>query len=147
MTIMEVPTGSASPRHVPWYRRWYAWAALGALITLAIVLPLVLLSSSSAPVTCRQQYQAWKTGPANPLAKDLAARLNVLDFAGAGAAAARMQAYPIPACADPAHYYTKLLTDVQRVGNTGIIGAMGMMADINADIGNLNRELDRIPNR
>ena len=115
-----------------------------AILAVLAVVPsaaAITACGSSAPPTCRQQYQAWKTGPSRSLAEDMAAKLNVYDLPGAGKDAGKLQAYPMPACADPAHYYTRLLTDLQRMGNTGIIGAMGMQSQINTDLSDLNSEL------
>jgi hypothetical protein len=88
-------------------------------------------ATASPALTCHQQYEAWKTGPARTAAKKLDAGLNAVSAAGttedlvkmqhgmetAGKAATRLQVTPVPSCADPAGYYRKFLTEVTASGD------------------------------
>lgn len=96
---------------------------------------------SSKPLTCAQQYQAWKTGPADILAKRtfgpddtaLTAAGNSDDIpamdsalAKLGQDAGQLEQYPMPACADPAGYWTQMLADLKAAGdNAGATSGLG----------------------
>ena len=96
---------------------------------------------SSKPLTCAQQYQAWKTGPADMLAKRtfgpddtaLTAAGNSDDIpamdsalAKLGQDAGQLEQYPMPACADPAGYWTQMLADLKAAGdNAGATSGLG----------------------
>ena len=90
--------------------------------------------------TCHQQYQAWKTGPAKAQAGKLTSALTAIQTAAssddtpllqsgieqAGSAARQLQAYPIPACADPAGYWNQTLADIRAAGdNAGTSTGLG----------------------
>jgi hypothetical protein len=76
----------------------------------------------SVPVSCSQQYQAWKQGPG----KGLIAAIHAVSVAGAAGdpqvltaalekaqpAVARGASHPVPACADPRGYWNVLLMHV-----------------------------------
>ena len=101
-------------------------------------------AAAATTASCRQQYQAWKYGPARPDGKKLAAALNGVQSAGtsdditlmraglkrAGRIAHRLQAYPMPHCADPAGYWAQTVADIRASGdNAGAAtGLMGLIA-------------------
>lgn len=112
------------------------FAAVAAVVLFAAVIAGALtltrrahLAAAAAPVSCHQQYQAWKTGPAKAAEKRLAKALDSLQSAGddlvlttdglkrAGRIAHQLQAYPMPACADPAGYWKKTLADIRASGD------------------------------
>jgi hypothetical protein len=81
-----------------------------------------------SPATCRQQYDAWKNGPADTIV----AEVNALDSAvlaedmsaltatlkKAGPEAVKAARYPIPACADPSGYWFALMMHVNAAANS-----------------------------
>jgi len=89
-------------------------------------------SSAAVAVSCRQQYQDWKHGPAQVSASKLAAALKTVqaarksgDVAGIRPAmkklvpaALGLAEHPMPHCADPANLYSRLVTRTYTVGNT-----------------------------
>jgi hypothetical protein len=92
----------------------------------------------SAPLTCAQQYANWKTGPANAPGKQLEADAAALGKAGddipvmtsglkaIGADATTLEAYPMPACADPAGYWQQYLGAMKAAGdNAGSASGLG----------------------
>ena len=99
---------------------------------------------SATPASCHQQYKAWKTGPAGTEAKKLVSALKSVQSAGAsadlvlissglkrtGRIAHQLQGLPMPACADPKGYWTRMLADIRASGdNAGIAsGLMGLIA-------------------
>lgn len=99
---------------------------------------------TTAPLSCHQQYRAWKTGPARAEAKKLASALKSVQSAGAsadlvlissglkraGRVAHQLQGLPMPACADPKGYWTRMLADIRASGdNAGTAsGFMGLIA-------------------
>jgi hypothetical protein len=101
-------------------------------------------ASAATTASCRQQYQAWKTGPAKATAKQLVRALNGVQAAGnsddinlmrgalrrAGILAHQLQANPIPHCADPAGYWPQTLADIRASGdNAGAAsGLVGLIA-------------------
>lgn len=82
------------------------------------------------PLACAQQYQQWRTGPADALSKstfgpdwtalngtiaqysaDIPAMKTAL--AKLGGDAAKLEQFPIPRCADPAGYWQQILADLK----------------------------------
>jgi hypothetical protein len=121
--------------------RWPAFAGIVALVVIAaggVTYALAghgggtasLATAITRTKTCRQQYAAWKTGPAAAEVKAWLADLqkmtseaNVEDFPAtdaaikaAGGASVTLQAYPMPACADPARYWQQALSYVSAAG-------------------------------
>jgi len=103
-------------------------------------------ASAAKPLTCKQQYDAWKTGPARAQAMQLKADLSKISAAGnaeditamtsalktTGADATALEQYPMPACADPAGYWEQVLTRIKAAGdNAG--SASGLSALILAE--------------
>ena len=115
---------------------------IAAIFTAAVLAVLAGCSSpgsstSSAPPTktaatsalaCKQRYLAWKNGPAKSAAGRFSAAQTALSAAASkennatgiaataeaeGRAAARLSAFPVPACADPRGYLAAVLTDVR----------------------------------
>jgi hypothetical protein len=88
-------------------------------------------ASSTAPSSCRQQYQNWKHGRARAGASGLKGALRQIqadaqsgDVAGMRAAmkelvpaALTMADHPMPHCADPAGLYAEFVTRIYTAGN------------------------------
>lgn len=107
------------------------YAGLAALVLIAgggtYALAAHRTAAAAKPLTCEQQYTAWKTGPANAPGKQLKADLGNVSSAGndedipaltsalktAGAAAVTLEQYPIPACADPGGYWGQILARIK----------------------------------
>lgn len=107
-----------------------------------------LTRSPAKPLTCAQQYKAWQGGPADALAKrTLGPDDKALTTAGnaddipamdsalgkLGGDASQLEAYPMPACADPAGYWTQMLADIKAAGDnasstSGLGGLLTAMA-------------------
>jgi hypothetical protein len=101
-------------------------------------------ATPAASASCAQQYHAWKYGPARAQGKRLAKALESVQSAGSsddmalmgaglkrsGRLAHELQAYPMPACADPAGYWKRSLADIRAAGdNAGTAtGFMGLIA-------------------
>jgi hypothetical protein len=98
-------------------------------------------------VKCSQQYRAWKTGPARPVARKFDAALRRFTVAAnaddiplmiarlrkVGPLAARLAAYPMPRCADPAGDYGQLLTRLQAAADN-VRSASGISAIMLANV-------------
>lgn len=95
---------------------------------------------SSAPLTCAQQFRTWLNGPASTLGKRIRPDLDKVVAAAkledipemtsglktTGALARKLAAYPMPACADPAGYWTQLLGFLEAAGdNAGTSSGLG----------------------
>lgn len=89
-------------------------------------------AATSAPPSCHEQYLAWKTGPAKAVAdKQLQPALRKVEAAGsdedlpllqssleaAGRVAVKLEAYPVPPCADPKGYYAQMLGLLRAAGD------------------------------
>ena len=88
-------------------------------------------ASAAKPLTCEQQYHAWKTGPANAPGKQLSADLSKASSTGSakdipaltsalkasGADATTLKQYPMPACADPGGYYEQMLARIKAAAD------------------------------
>ena len=116
---------------------------LAAVIVLAMAggaFYVVHSRASAGPLTCAQQYTAWKNGPANHDGKQLEAAAASLsadgktediaamdaDLKTLGADAAALKAYPMPACADPAGYWEQYLGQMKAAGdNAGTASGLG----------------------
>jgi hypothetical protein len=96
--------------------------------------------ASSKPLTCQQQYDNWRHGPAEAVAQRVKSDDAALTAAGksedipvmdtalkkAGNDAAALEAYPMPACADSHGYYQQMLADFKAAGdNAGSSGGLG----------------------
>ena len=145
----QQPQPQFQPRHQappPRRRRgnsYIAWTAAGIAVLLAGAAFYVIHNrtpspSASAALTCPQQYQAWKTGPAKPdgvKVKNDAAALSkagedipviTSDLKTLGTDAAALQAYPMPKCADPAGYWSQYLGAMKASGdNAGTSSGLG----------------------
>lgn len=130
------------PRRHKKSRGYATWIAAGVVIGVAAAgaAVYVLHGSNSGPLTCAQQYANWKTGPANAPGKQLEAAAAGISAAGKsediavmdsdlkalGADAATLQAYPMPACADPAGYWSQYLGAMKAAGdNAGTASGLG----------------------
>jgi len=105
------------------------------------------VAAAATTASCRQQYQAWKTGPARAKAKQMITALNGLQSAGksddinlmrgalrrAGMLAHQLQAYPMPHCADPAGYWAQTIADI-RAGGDNAGAATGLVGLIAAEV-------------
>ncbi len=102
-------------------------AACGSHGTSSVRRPTV----SAQPVSCRQQYEAWKHGPAFAEDSKLRAAVNAVQEAEKSGNAAAMRsamkklmpvavatsaAGPIPHCADPAGLYDEYVTGIYAAG-------------------------------
>jgi hypothetical protein len=89
-------------------------------------------SATAVALTCKQKYDAWKTGPAKAIETgQLEPALKKVTAAGSsedlvllrsslmatGRAAVKMEAYPMPPCADPKGYYAQFLGLIQAAGD------------------------------
>jgi hypothetical protein len=86
---------------------------------------------TSAPPTCHQQYETWKTGPAKALSVRLTQALTKVKTAGgnedipqlqaglksAAQIARKLAAYPMPQCADPGGYWGQFLGHLEAAGD------------------------------
>lgn len=118
-----------------------AAAALTACGTHTASTTAAAAPATTAPPSCHQQYTAWKTGPARAKAKQLTSVLGALQSAGedlvlltdalkrSARVAHQLQAYPMPACADPAGYWRKMLADI-RAGGDNASTSSGLSAVI-----------------
>ena len=85
-------------------------------------------ASVSSTTSCKQQYLAWKNGPAKSAAEQFTNAQTAVSAAASqqnnvsgitaaveaeGQAAAAFAAFPVPACADPGGYLAAVLTNVQ----------------------------------
>jgi hypothetical protein len=105
--------------------------------------------AAAKPETCRQQFGQWENGPAKAAGKKWVADLrkvqsaeNAVDIPetlaalkAAGKDAVALQAYPMPACADPAGYWPQALTYLKAAGDnagsaSGISGLMTAVAPL-----------------
>jgi hypothetical protein len=95
---------------------------------------------AAAAPSCKQQYSAWKYGPARTPGKKLVNALNAVQSAStsedvpvllaslktAGAAAVAAARYPMPACADPHGYWGAMLARIRAAGdNAGSASGLG----------------------
>jgi hypothetical protein len=93
-----------------------------------------------------QQYSTWQHGPAHAPGKQIVSALHAVQTAAAsedipavtaalktaGAAAVRLEQYPMPACADPHRYWNAILARIRAAGdNAG--SASGLSALILAE--------------
>ncbi len=104
---------------------------------------------TSAPPSCHQQYKAWQNGPARTLGKQIVPALKKVQaeastedipllnkaLKDSGNIARQLKAYPMPACADPAGYWTQMLGYLQAAGDnastsSGLAGLLTAMAPL-----------------
>lgn len=125
-----------------------ALVAAGVILAAGAGGTFYVLRSHSVPaaaLTCPQQYQAWRTGPAKPLGVKVKADAAAISKAGddfpvltsdletLGTDAGALQAYPIPKCADPAGYWPQYLGAMKAAGdNAGTSPGLGglLLADV-----------------
>lgn len=129
----QPPPGPPQRRRRPGRR--LAVPAIAGLVVLAVAGGAYALvqhrDATAAPLTCAQQYASWKTGSAYGDGKQLATDANAVSTAGKndditavdsslktlGAEAATLEAYPMPACADPKGYWAQSLADMKAAGD------------------------------
>lgn len=122
--------------------------------------------SPAKPLTCKQQYQQWKTGPAGAIAKRtltaddsaLTSAANSDDIPAMNSAlgklgndATQLGQYPMPPCADPAGYWPQMLAGLKAAGDNagstsglgGLLTAMAPMEKVKALEVKLSAELAR----
>lgn len=112
-----------------------ASAAAGIAITAAA---LTACSASAAPVSCASQYQAWRHSAGQSSGRrELKADLGKLRAAGSsdnilairsalirlGADAGKLGRPPMPACADPHHYWPAILARFRAAGANARAGS------------------------
>lgn len=115
----------------------YQLSILGAAVAVALLAVTACATQAGTPaavaatrsITCKQLYQAWRTGPANAAGRKLDADADAIgtadsdvpvivnDLKNAGADAAALEAYPMPECADPAGYWLQYLAAVKAAGD------------------------------
>jgi hypothetical protein len=122
----------------------------GMVLTIVALAGAVVLSGCSSTATtsaasCKQQYKAWQSGPAQNATKQFTAAQQSLSSAGStenlqaiktaveteGTAAAKLAAFPVPACADP-HGDLAALLDQVRAAATNVETANGLAALVQA---------------
>jgi hypothetical protein len=105
--------------------------------------------AAAKPETCRQQFGQWENGPAKADGKKMVADLRKVQVAEkaedipetlaaltvAGKDAVALQAYPMPACADPAGYWSQVLVYLRASGDnagstSGLNGLMTAVAPL-----------------
>jgi hypothetical protein len=138
--------GSGPPHHRK-RSRGLVYAVIAGLLVIAgagaayaLVSDRTSAASAAQPLTCKQQYDAWKTGPAHAQGKQLDTDLNKVSAAGsaeditaltsaleaAGAEAGVLERYPMPACADPHGYWGQVLAHIKAAGdNAGSASGLG----------------------
>jgi hypothetical protein len=147
------PEAWPQPDHRKW-SRGLVYAGVAALIVIAaggVAYALAGHGIGSAgaakPLTCKQQYDPWKTGPARAQGKQFEADLSKLSAAGsaeditamtsalktAGADATALEQYPMPACADPGGYWVQILAHIKAAGDNAA-SASGLSALILAEV-------------
>ena len=134
----------------PHRREWsrsLVFAGIAALIVIAVGGAAYALAghgtgsaSVAKPLTCKQRYDVWKTGPTRAQGKQLDADLSKVSAAGnaeditamtsalktAGADATTLEQYPMPACADPGGYWVQMLARIKAAGgNAGSASGLG----------------------
>jgi hypothetical protein len=135
----------APPHHHHRRRHWGRYVILTVAVfglTMAGVLALrgSLPGVHAKPLTCKQQYAQWKTGPAKAEAAKMITAMNATQTAAtsedlpltrsaliqAGTDARALQAYPVPACADRAGYWAQTLSLIAAAGdNAGASSGLG----------------------
>lgn len=125
----------------------------------------IAAGSGSNPLTCKQQFKDWQTGPAKAAAQSVKTDGNALDSAAnsedipatdaslkaLGNDAVKLEAYPMPECADPAKYWTQLLAGLKAVsdnansapGMAGLLAAEAPMEHVKSLETKLDAELKR----
>jgi hypothetical protein len=122
----------------------------GSVLTIvalagAVVLPGCSSAATTSAASCKQQYKEWQSGPAQNATKQFTAAQESLSSAGStenlqaikaaveteGTAAARLAAFPVPACADP-HGDLAALLDQVRAAATNVATANGLAAVVQA---------------
>ncbi len=122
----------------------------GSVLTIVALAGAVVLSGCSSAATtsaasCKQQYKAWQSGPAQNATKQFTAAQESVSAAGStenlqsikdaveaeGTAAAKLAAFPVPACADPHGDLAALLNQV-RAAATDAATANGLSALVQA---------------
>jgi dihydrodipicolinate synthase/N-acetylneuraminate lyase len=127
-----------------------------ARITFSSVLAIVVLAgaavlsgcgsaATTSAASCKQQYKAWQSGPAQNATKLFTTAQENLSAAGStenlqaikdavqkeGTAAANLAAFPVPVCADP-HGDLAALLDQVRAAATNVATATGLTALVQA---------------
>jgi len=115
---------------------------------------------AAASPSCKEQYSAWKTGPALAQSKKLTRALNAVESAGnsddfpdltaalkkSGAAAVVLLRYPMPACADPHGYWNSILDRIRAAGdNAGTSSGLSglLLAEVPLkDVPSFEKKLD-----
>jgi hypothetical protein len=110
-------------------------------------------AAQAAALSCKQQYTAWKLGPARAKGKQLTSTLHAVQTAAAsedvpaltaalktaGAAAASLDQYPMPACADPRGYWNAILARIRAAGdNAGSTSGLAALILAEAPLNDLS---------
>jgi dihydrodipicolinate synthase/N-acetylneuraminate lyase len=124
--------------------------AFGSVLTIVVLAGAAVLSgcgsaATTSAATCKQQYKAWQSGPAQNATKLFTTAQENLSAAGStenlqaikdavqkeGTAAANLAAFPVPVCADP-HGDLAALLDQVRAAATNVATANGLTALVQA---------------
>jgi hypothetical protein len=122
-------------------------------------------TAHQAAVSCKQQYDTWKTGPAKTVANRIQADLSKVTSAAnaedvpelnsalhaAGNDARSLKAYPMPVCADPSGDWAKMLGYIQAAGDnastssglSGLVLAMAPLEKVKGVENKLTAELKK----
>jgi len=155
------------PRRNPLRYAAYAVAAI-VLLGGSIGVTVALRHHAAAagrPLSCKQQYASWKNGAVHGAGEKLVRDTAAVRAAGAsddiktavsalkalGPDAAALQAYPMPACADPKGYWAAFLADMKAAGDNadsasglgGLLLAEAPLKKANALSVKLSAELKR----
>lgn len=120
------------------------WVAVIAVLVIAAAgsTAWALGVHSAAAPTCHQQYESWKAGPVSGIKATMNADLASLQSASdsadipamtsalrqLGQAAGQLRQYPMPACADPAGYWPRVVADMKAAGdNAGAGSGLGAL--------------------
>lgn len=115
--------------------------SIAVALAAVVALPGCGSGTPTTIINCKEQYLAWRSGPAQNATKQFTVAQEGLSAAGStknlqmitaaveaeGKAAANLAAYPVPACADPHGYLAALLAKV-RAAATNAATAKGLPA-------------------
>jgi hypothetical protein len=119
-------------------------------------------SATATPLSCQQQYDKWRTGPAKPISKLLVTDLDgvsanadagstsatVASLKSAAGYAEQLKGYNTPKCADPGGLWEKALGQVVTAGSTAspsnlvtVLAAAGPLQTALLDLNGISTEL------
>lgn len=122
-------------------------ATSAAMLTTGLALAAAgCTTHSSAPKgrpaaakTCKQQYAAWKNGPAKQVSLNMVNAMTAKDIPGTARYAKELRKYPAPSCADPHGYWNDLSTTLAGLSPSDLradLAAEQHVAQLETDIQN-----------